>query len=53
MIAIIGTILAVLLIVVAFYKLGYSAAKKNILIHIFKEKIITPEQFKELENEDI
>ena len=50
------TILAIVAAValsVAFYKFGYSAAKKNILVHIFKEKMISPEQYKSLENEDI
>ena len=46
-------IAAILGVAIFFYKIGYSSAKKNLLIHIFKEKMISPEEFKELSDEEI
>lgn len=53
MFTIIAVILGVVFILGVAYKAGYSAAKKNFLIHIFKERMITPEQYKEFDEMDI
>jgi hypothetical protein len=40
-------------IAVFAYKIGYKFAKRNVLIHLIQKKIITSEQYQNLEEEDI
>lgn len=53
MFTVIVAILGVLFVLGVAYKMGYAAAKRNFLTHIFKEKLITPEQYQEYEDMDI
>jgi len=46
-------IIAAIVVLSFAYKLGYRAAKKNVMIHAFKEKIITAEQYSQLDKADI
>lgn len=45
--------LAGVAIAVIFFKLGYSSAKKNVMVHAFKEKMISSEDYHKLDKTDI
>lgn len=45
--------IGVIVLAVFFYKMGYRHAKKNVMIHAFKEKMISPDQYATLDKTDI
>lgn len=46
-------ILAAIIFMVIGYKIGYSFCKRNVLTHLIQQKMITSEQYTELDEEDI
>jgi hypothetical protein len=51
--ALLAIIIATILALIFSFKIGYSTAKKNVLIHLISKKIISSEQYQQLADEDI